>query len=137
MRFFFGTHGFGFVFGHIPEAGFLNDSFTLIQHAGLAFDFVFNRLLHKLETVHVFDFSAGAEFLSAFFADGNVGVTAQRTFFHIAVRNVDIKQNAFQGGQVSMGFIRTADIRFGNNFDERNTATVVIGQRIVGRIQPA
>src|SRR5437899_11182325 len=126
MRLFLGAHGIGAVRGLIPKAGFLRNAATGFDDADVALDFVFEGLGKIAERVEIFYFDLGAELLRAAAANADVGVAAQRAFLHVDVADAGVEKNLAQRGEVRVGFIWRAHVRFGNDFTERSAAAVEI-----------
>jgi hypothetical protein len=124
---FLGAHGLGLVLGHVPEAGLLDHPFTFLNDGDLTLDLILDGLFGETEAVHVLDLGLGAELLGALRADRDVRVAPQGAFLHVAVRNADVEQDVPEGGQISMGLVRAADIRLGDDLDQGNAAAVVVG----------
>jgi len=83
------------------------------------FDFVFEGFGEIAERVEVLHFHLGAEFGGAAAADADVGIAAERTFFHIDVADAGVEQNLAESGEVGVSFIGRAHVRLGDDFTER------------------
>ena len=126
MGFFLGAHEVGFAVIVIPAAGFLTEHMSGIQFFGLPDHFVFHGPVGGTETVQVFDFDLGAEFLLAHGAQGDIHVAAHLALFHIAIADAAVTHDFFQAGQISIGFISTPHIRFADDFQQRHARTVIV-----------
>ena len=84
---FLGTHFAGFSRIRIVQTRSLHHLASAFDQFDLAGDFVINGFLQELEGIKILDFAARAEFGTTQRAHGNVGVTAEIAFLHIAARN--------------------------------------------------
>ena len=96
------------------------------EDVDLASDFVFQRFADEAEGIHVLDFGLGAEFFLAARAHADVGVTAQRTFLHVAVADAGVEDDFFQAGQVFVGFVGRGEVGLADDFDQRDAGAVEI-----------
>ena len=78
----------------------------------LPLDFRFEGHFHIAEGVHVFDFDLIAQAASPLWADGDVGIDAQRSLFHIAVGGIDILQDRFDSHGIGDSLLGRMDARF-------------------------
>ncbi len=78
---------------HIPQARFLRDFSAGFEHADLPLNFVFQRVLQVAERIQIFHFRLGAEFFRAAPPHADVGVAAQRAFFHVAVAHFGVEHH--------------------------------------------
>ena len=58
--------------------------------------------------------------------DGNIHVAAQRTFFHIAVADVEVTHQPAHFGEKLSGFFSRTQHRIGHYLDQGRTGAVVI-----------
>ena len=126
MREFLRAHRLGAAFADVPEARFLRDAAAGFEDADLAFDFVFERLLQVAEGVQILDFGLGAELLGAAPAHADVGIAAQRAFFHVAVAHFGVLEHLLERVQIGVGLGGRAQIGFGDDFGEGRAAAVVV-----------
>src|SRR5438046_9825148 len=92
----------------------------------IAFNYIFERFLQETEGVEIFDFDFGPEFARATPAHADIGVAAERAFLHIAVADAGVEHDLAERGEIGVGLLGRADVRLGNNFDERSAAAVVV-----------
>ena len=109
---------------HKPR--FLHDLAARFEHADLALDFVLQRVRKIAERIQVLHFRFGAEFRRAAQPHAYVRVATQRTFFHVAVAHFGVFQNLLQRVQIRIGLGGRAQVRLGNNFDQRHAAAIEI-----------
>ena len=64
----------------------------------MPFNLVFQRLPDEAERIDVFDFGLGAEFFLSARAHADIGIAAQRTFFHIAITDTGVQDDLLQAG---------------------------------------
>uniref|UniRef100_E6PYF8 NAD-specific glutamate dehydrogenase n=1 Tax=mine drainage metagenome TaxID=410659 RepID=E6PYF8_9ZZZZ len=131
---FLGAHGIGAAFSGVPEACFLADLATGFDDLDLALDLVFERGADEAKAVDVFDFDFFTEGLRAARHDADVGVTAKRTLFHVAVRNASVEENLLEAGEVFEGFVGGANVRLGDDLDQRRAAAVEIDVGVGERV---
>ena len=80
----------------VPEPRLLHHAPAGLDHFDLALDLVLQRRADELEAVDVLDFGLGAEFFLAPGTDADIGVTAQRTLFHVAVGDAGVEQDLLE-----------------------------------------
>ena len=112
----------------VEAPSLLNDFLTRFQRLHLAPELVFHRLGNELEAVQVFHFRSGSERLFSFFPDGEVYVHPQRALVHFTVGHPGVKNRSPQLPEIGLDFLYAAEIRLGNNLDQRHAAPVVIDQ---------
>ncbi len=134
VRFFLRSHGIRAARGLIPEARLLRNAPAALEDVDVTLDFVLQRLLQKAEGIEVFYFDLGAEFAGAARAHADVGVAAQRAFFHVAVADAGVQQDLAQRGQIRVSLFGRAHIRLGHDFAQRRAAAVVIDVGLRGRL---
>ena len=96
------------------------------MHIDLALDFIVDGTFDKAERVDIFDFCARAELLLPFGADGNISVTTERTFLHIAVADFQVTHQGMDFFHVGDGFLGRTHIRFGDDFQQWRAGAVQI-----------
>ena len=133
----FAAHGEGAAFGVVPEAGFLDDSAAVFDDTDLAFDLVLEGGADVAEAINVFYFGLGAELFGAFEHDADIGVAAEGAFFHVAVGDAGVEEDFLEAGEVFEGFIRGAEVGFGDDFNERGAAAVEVNVGAGGGIGEA
>ena len=99
---------------------------AIFENFRLTFDFVIDGIFEVLEGVDVLHLGTGAELLRANRAQGYVDVGAQVAFFHTAVGHINIFHDGLDFFHIGAGFFSRAHIRFGYDFEEGHTSTVVI-----------
>ena len=125
MGIFFGPHSTGFAFDAVKQTGFLINRAAGLNNLDMTARLIINRLADKAHRVNVFDLAARAQ-LSARFANGDVYISAQITFFHITVTGAKRPDNAAKFFNVSRGFLRRTHIGLGNDFHQRDAAAIQI-----------
>ena len=136
MRVFLGAHRAGFALVWIEQAGLLIDAAAAFDDLDLASRFVFNRLLHEPEGVHVLDLAAGPKLLEvtaraelligARFADRHVHIGAQIALLHVAVTRAERDNDGFQLLHIGRRLKRGAHIRLGHDFHQRHARAVKV-----------
>ena len=58
--------------------------------------------------------------------DADIGVAAQRAFFHVAVGDAGVEQDLLEAGEVFEGLVGRADVGLGDNLDQRCPAAVQV-----------
>ena len=87
----------------------------------------------SFEGVDIFHFRPGTVLFGTRRTHGQIDVCAHGSLLHLAVGNVHINQHFAELFQIVDDFISVAEIRLGDDFNQRNAAPVVIDQR-AGRI---
>ena len=93
MRLFFRAHSKCLAFVRIVEPSLLRDLSAILNDAYVALDLVLQRLLNKSKRVDVLDLGLRAQFFLSARAHADIGIAAQRTFFHIAVADPRVKDD--------------------------------------------
>ena len=102
---------------------------ALFDDVDLRFHLIINRLLQKAERIEVFNLAAGAEFGLPFGAHRHIGIHAERALGHIAVANIQPRDQAVQRFGISHRLGRRAHFRLGNHFQQRRAGAVQINAR--------
>ena len=126
VRLLFRPHAIGPAFGGVVQARLLLDPAAGLQHLLVALDLILQRLPDEAEGVDVLDFGLGAEFLLPARADADVGVAAQRAFFHVAVADAGVEDDLLQPRQVFPGLIGRGDVGLADDLDQRHAGAVQI-----------
>ncbi len=121
-----GAHGVGAAFAGVPEARLLDDAAAGLDDLDLALDLVLEGGADEAEGVDVFDLDLGAELLLAAGTDGDVGVAAERAFFHVAVGDAGVEEDLLEAGEVLVGLVGGADVGLGDDLDQRRAAAVEV-----------
>ncbi len=121
----------------VVEPSFLRDLVAGLENADVAFDFILQGLLDEAERVDVLDFGLGAKFFLAARADADVGVAAQRAFFHVAIADAGVEDDFFQAREVLVGFFGRAHVGFADDFGEGNAGAIEIDGGFVGGVGKA
>ncbi|MPM28732.1 hypothetical protein SDC9_75260 [bioreactor metagenome] len=93
MSLLFGPHGYGDAFGFIPASGFLNYGTTFRENLLMPFLFIFQCFLQCFHRVHIFDFRFYPELFLSCGPYGNIGITSEGAFLHLAVGDIEINQH--------------------------------------------
>src|SRR4029453_3121291 len=126
MRFLLAAHGDRAFLVTVPESRLLDDASSTLQHIRLSVELEVDGLSEKAKRIDVFEFGARSEFLCALEPNRNVRIAKQTSLFHVAVIHFKVFEDLLQPGQIVVGFLRTADIRSGDNLDQGNAAAVVV-----------
>ena len=126
VRLFLGAHGVGAALAGVVEPRLLLDGAAGVEDFGLALDLVFEGLFDKAEGVDVLDLDLGAERLLAAGTDGDVGIAAQRSLFHVAVADAGVEDDLLEAGEVLVGLLRSADVGLGDDFGQRRAGAVEV-----------
>ena len=137
MGLLFGAHGVRAALGAVPQARLLDHAAAVFDDADLALDLVLHRGADVAEAVHILNFGLGAELFGIFEHHADVGVAAQRTFLHVAVRNARVEQDFFQLGEVLEHFVSGAQVGLGDDFYQRCAAAVEIDVGACGGVGEA
>src|SRR5580704_11997946 len=103
----------------------------------MALDFILDSFLKKAERVEIFYLDFGAKFICAARADADVGVAAERTFFHVAVANSGVEHDLAKRREISVGLFGSTHVRLGNNFAKGRAAAVVVDVGLSGGFREA
>ncbi|CRR45324.1 hypothetical protein PAERUG_E16_London_17_VIM_2_04_14_05465 [Pseudomonas aeruginosa] len=126
VGFFLAAHGAGLVLVRVVQAGFLDHLAAVLDQLDLALDLVVDRLLDEAEGVDVLDLGAGAEFGLALRSHRDVAVAAQRALGHVAVADAQVAHQGVDRLDVGHGFLGAADIRLGNDLQQRRAGAVQV-----------
>ena len=110
----------------VIEAGGLNDLAAVLDELDLATDFVVDGFLQEAEGIQVLDFTARAELLLADGAHGHVGVTAEVTLLHVAVRDAEPDHEGVKRAGVAHSFGGGAHFRFRHDLEKRRAGAIEI-----------
>src|SRR5690606_12972649 len=110
----------------VVQAGFLHDSAAVLDDLNLTLDLAVNGALHEAERVDVLDLGAGAELALAFRSNRDVTVAAHGAFGHVAVADTQVGDDGVNLPQVGHGFLGTANIRLGHDFQQWGTGAVEV-----------
>src|SRR5436190_8231443 len=106
MRVFFGSHSVGSSFIGVVEASLLSNLSARFNDSDMPFDFVLERQLDKPEGVDVLNFSLSSKLFLPARTHTDVGVAAQRAFFHVAIADAGIQDDLLQPRQVFVSLVR-------------------------------
>ena len=126
VGFLFRPHGESALFHLIPKPGFLIDAAPLGQNARLPLDLVIQRSLQKAERIEILDFHLRAEGVAPFGPHRDIRVAAQASFFHVAIANAQVQERLAQVGQIIVGFLAAAKIRFAHDLGEGHAAAIEV-----------
>src|SRR5205085_5074328 len=87
-------------------------------------DLVLDRLLHVAERVEVLDLDLRAQGRGPGRPYRHVGVAAQAALFEVAVVGADRGQHVAQAAEEVGGDRRGADVRLGDDLDQRRAGTI-------------
>src|SRR2546427_324012 len=110
----------------MPEAGLPGPGGARFEDNDVGVAFVFGRFFYEKEGGWSFYFRFCAGFARATPAHADIGVAAERAFLHIAVADAGVEHDLAERGEIGVGLLGRADVRLGNNFDERRAAAVVV-----------
>ena len=116
----------------------MGDAATTGKNVRLALNLVANSALDRTKRVHVLGFGARAQLLGSVAAQRNVCVATHVAALHASVRNAQGLHNFTDAAHIRCRQLRRlctrAKHRLGDDFDQRNTGTVVVNQRILGTV---
>ena len=101
----------------------------------MAFNLVLQCFLQVTEGVQVFYFDLGAEFFRSARAHAYVGIAAKRAFFHVAIADAGVKHDLAERGEVGIGLLGRAHVRFGDDFAEGRATAIVVDVRLGGGLR--
>ena len=128
MRLFLGTHAVGLTLSGVIQARFLHDLAAGLEHLLVALDLVLQRMADEAERVDVLHFRLGAELGFAARPDADIGVAAQRAFFHVAVADAGVEDDLLQPREVFMGFVGRRDVGLADDLNQRYAGAVQINR---------
>ncbi len=135
MRFLLVAHGRGASTGRIEEPGLLHDAIAMRHDVDLPFYLVLERLLQKPERVQILHLRFRPERRRAGGPHRYVRVAAEAALFHVAVVDAEPYENRPKTGEEPGGIGRRAQIRLGDDLDERHAAAVVVDVRLAPRVR--
>ena len=115
----------------IPAARFLHHVFSCLQKFDLAFSLPFYSPCDGLEGVQVFHLCSGSECFASRLTDRQVYVRAHGPFLEFTVGHAQILHHMAQLLQIRCHFLRAPHIRFGNDLNKRDSASVIVHKRAV------
>jgi len=71
--------------------------------------------LEIAERIQIFHFDLGAEFFCAAQADADIGVTAERAFFHVAIADAGVEQDLAERCEVGVSLFGQAHVGLGDD----------------------
>ena len=125
---FLAAHGGGLAGLLVVAAGFLHHGLPRFQRLHLPPVLGFDGALHALEGVEVLHFGAHAEGLSGP-VYAQVHVAAHAALVHAAVAHARVGEDGTELSQIRHGLLRGADVRLGNDLDQRHAASVHVQRR--------
>ena len=131
MRRLFRSHRSRLAAVGVPQAGLLDDRLAVPQRFGLACQFVVDRILDRLERVHVLDLNLGAEGSGRIGPNRHVGIAAEAAFLHVAIADFQELEDGSERAQISTGLGRGAEIGLADDFQQRHAAAIVVDQTAV------
>jgi hypothetical protein len=102
-----------------------------VEHLGLAFDLGLKGRRDEAERVQVLELGANAELSLSAGAQRDVRVAAEVPALHVRVGDLDVAQHRAQRAQVGDRLLRRADVRLGDDLDQRNAGAIQIHVRDV------
>ena len=126
MRLLLAPHRHGALRGRIPEPCFLHDPFAGVERVDLALNLVRDGLVHEPERVEVLDLRFRAERRRAGRTHRHVGVAAQAALLHVPVVDAKRDEQLAQVAEKRRRVFRCAQIRLGDDLDERRAGAVQI-----------
>ena len=104
---------------------------AILQNLDLAARLVFDRLADEADRVDVLDLAARTE-RRARLAHRHVHVGAQVSLFHVAVAGAEIAHDSAQLGDIGLGVLGRAQIRFRHDLHERDAGAVEVDEGHAG-----
>ena len=89
----------------------------------------------ELERVHVLELGLRPVVLAGL-PDGDVGVAAERALLHLGVRDAELDDGLAEELEEAAGLLGRADVRLGDDLDERRAAAVEVDERVLGARDP-
>ena len=129
-----GAHRLGDAGIVIPATGLLHKRASGLEGLDLARHLVVDRPAHPAEGVHVFDLHLGAQLGGAFGPDADVDVAAHHALFHVAVADAAVDQDVLERVEVFVRHVRAADVRLGNDLQQRHSGPVEINAAVLIKV---
>ena len=126
VRLFLATHGDGDVLDAVVQARLLHDLVAIVQQVGLTGYLVLDGTLHMPERVQVLQFGACTELGGTTRTQRHVGVAPEAALLHVAVADAKMHHDGTQGLEIGHRLLRTSQVGFAHDFDERNPCTVEV-----------
>ena len=118
----------------VVEARFLRDLAAGFDDLDVALDLVFQRLLDEAERIDVLDFGFGAEFFLPARPHADIGVAAQRTFFHVAVADPGVEDDFLEPSEVLVSFLGRPHVGLADDLGQGHAGAVQIDGGLMGSI---
>ena len=115
----------------VKAQGLLLYFFSFFKKRCLPFSLIFDRTFYGIKRVEVFGLGAGAKAGRADFTHREIYIASKLTFVHAAIGNTGKTKNGAKLFQKGNSFGRGAKIRFGDNFNKRDAAAVVVDKSAV------
>ena len=87
--------------------------------------------MNTFESIDIFHFCSCAEFITADRFNRNIDIRSQRTLLHLTVRRTYKLKNFTQFFNILNRFISRLNVGFGNDFQKRNTTTVIVNKSTI------
>ena len=126
LRILFGTHHTAFSFCVVPAACLLLYHTAPAHHGHLPPRLVLDGAVNRAEAADVFHLGARAEFLPTARPDRDVHIRADASLLHFCIGDAKRQQDARDCFQKDFRLFGTAQIRFGDDLDQRYAAAVII-----------
>ena len=126
MRLLLGAHRARLAAIRVEEPRLLVDLPARLDELDLAADLVVDRLPQEAERVHVLDLAPGAEPGRALRHDRHVRVAAERPLLQVPVVHAERLRIARSGLEVLDGLVDGAEVRLGDDLEERHAGAVQV-----------
>ncbi len=107
-----------------------------LPHADLARDLRLDPARDEVERVHVLELRARAQLVRARRPDGDVRVHTQRPLLHLGVRDPELDDRLSEQLEEALRVLGGAEVRLGDDLDERRPAAVEVDERVVRAPDP-
>ena len=131
MRLFLAAHGGSYVLVRIIKACFLAYFAAVFQDVFLAADLAGYGPGHVAEGIDILELGTGAQLCIALAPDGDVGIAAEASFFHVAVADAKIGHDAVEGLEVGHCLLGRAHVRLGDNFHQGRACPVQVNVAVI------
>ena len=98
----------------------------------MAFDFIFDSTHYGSHAVHILHFDLGRKFFHAFRSNTNVGVAAERAFFHVCSADAEVANYVLKIVDVRLDLLGSVHVRFGYDFHKGSAGTIDVDQGMDG-----
>ncbi len=123
-----GAHELGFSKVIVPAAGRLDLGDAPAELFGLALDLVMDGAADGGNGIEVFKLHLRAERIAFVFAQGDVHVAAEISFFHIRIGGAAVLKDHLQRAEIGESLLCGFEIRLGDDLHQRGAGAVEIDE---------